>query len=110
MEEMVSAQSAALGCCRADSGGALVWWSRHSFATPVASVPGKTKMWNVAVGGTCMLFIGSVFSYSMYKMKQGGEEVADEIALHEANLAAAQAAAAAEVRLQYCGLLAADSC
>lgn len=32
----------------------------------------------------------------MYKMKQGGEEVADEIALHEANLAAAQAAAAAE--------------
>lgn len=59
-------------------------------------------MWNVAVGGTCVCFIGSVYSYSMYKMKQGGEEVADEIALHEANMAAAKAAAAAEVRIASC--------
>ena len=64
----------------------------------MAQVPTKTKMWNAAVGGTCLCFIGSVYSYSMYKMKQGGEEVADEIALHEANMAAAKAAAAAEVR------------
>jgi hypothetical protein len=49
------------------------------------------------LGGACIVFIGSIYSYSMYKMKQGGEDVAAEIEIHEANLAAAKAAAAAEV-------------
>ena len=73
-------------------------YSLFSFAAaPIYQVSTKTKISNAALGGACIVFIGGVYSYSMYKMKQGGEDVAAEIEIHEANLAAAKAAAAAEV-------------
>ena len=47
-------------------------------AAPIYQVSTKTKISNAALGGTCIVFIGSIYSYSMYKMKQGGEDGVDD--------------------------------
>ncbi len=42
--------------------------------------------WNGAVAVCCFTFIGAVYTYSVTKMKQSGDDISEEILLHEANL------------------------
>jgi hypothetical protein len=48
----------------------------------------KQKLGNVAIATLCCSFIGSVYGYSIMKMKSAGDDVSEEIALHEATMKA----------------------
>jgi len=66
--------------------------SVREYSNVVQEVPQRTKLWNFAVAGVCCSFIGSVYYFSVTKLKKGSEDIAMEIELHEANLTAARKA------------------
>jgi len=53
----------------------------------------KQKMGNVAVATLCISFIGTVYGFSINKMKTAGDDVSEEIALHEATMKAVRESA-----------------
>ena len=55
-------------------------------------MPTKIKVANVAVACVCVGFIGSVYGYSVLKMKQQGDDISEEIEQHEALMKAASKA------------------
>ena len=60
---------------------------RRTYNSKVALTT-KQQFSNVAIASVCCSFIGGVYYYSISKMKDAGDDVSEEIALHEATMRA----------------------